>query len=291
MSFSRRQFLSGVSAATIGGSLLGRSSFAQETKVLKPLPKVKLGKTGIETTLLGVGTGTHGGYDFLNLGQSKFVDVMLHAFESGIRYIDTAENYRTHIFLRFALQEAAKIGMKREDFYLLSKSPAKTAGAAQVVVDRYLYEMECKYIDTLLMHCMTSGDWPKTLEGVWDTFREFRKSGRVKSIGVSCHTLEALEATLTVEDIDIVLVRINPFGVNMDATPDKVVPVIQKLHDRGVGILGMKIFGEGKFTEKQERYDSLKYVMNLGCVNAMTIGFTEKSQIDETLQMVSEIQS
>ena len=291
MSFSRRQFISGVSAATLGGSLLGRVSSAQEAKELKPLPKVKLGKTGIETSLLGVGTGTRGGSDFLNMGQSKYVDVMLHAFQSGIRYIDTAENYRTHIFTRFALQEAAKAGIKREDFYLLTKSFARTAGAAQVIVDRYLYEMECRYIDTLLMHCLTTSDWPKAHEDVWDTFREFRKSGRVKSIGISVHSVEALEAALTVEDIDIVLVRINPFGVNMDATPDKVVPIVQKLHQRGVGILGMKIFGEGKFTEKQERYDSLKYVMNLGCVDSMTIGFTEKSQIDETLQMVSDIQS
>ncbi|MCL2303959.1 MAG: aldo/keto reductase [Planctomycetaceae bacterium] len=290
MSFSRRGFLSGVSAAALSASLLRRTVAQEATKELKPLPRVKIGKTGIETTLLGVGTGTRGGSDFLNMGQSKFVEVMLHAFQNGIRYIDTAENYRTHIFMRFALQEAAKAGIQREDFFLLTKSFARTAGAAKVVVDRYLYEMECKYIDTLLMHCLSNGDWPKVHEDVWDTFREFRKSGRVKSIGVSCHTFEALEATLTVEDIDVVLVRINPFGVNMDATPDKVVPVIQKLHDRGVGILGMKIYGEGKFTEKQERYDSLKYVMNLGCVDAMTIGFTEKAHVDETLQMVSEIQ-
>jgi len=288
MSFSRRQFLSGVSAATLGGSLLGHSAVAQES-VIKPLPRVKIGKTGIETSLLGVGTGTHGGNDFLNMGQSKYVDLLLHAFKNGIRYIDTAENYRTHIFTRFALRQAAEIGIKREEFFLLTKSPARTAGAAQAVVDRYLYEMECQYIDTLLMHCLTSGDWPKAHEDVWDTFRKFRESGRVKSIGISCHSLEALEAALTVEDIDVVLVRINPFGVNMDATPDQVAPVVQKLHDRGVGILGMKIYGEGKFTEKQQRYDSLKYVMNLGCVDAMTIGFTEKSHIDEALQMVSDI--
>ncbi len=292
MPFSRRQFLSGVSAAsvaaTLSGTLIPRAS-AQESKPLKPLPRVKIGKTGIETTLLGVGTGTHGGNDFLNMGQSTFVDLMVYAFQNGIRYIDTAENYRTHIFMRFALQEAAKLGIQREDFYLLTKSFARTAGAAKVIVDRYLYEMECKYIDTLLMHCLTNGDWPTAHADVWDTFREFRNSGRVKSIGVSCHTIEALEATLSVEDIDVVLVRINPFGVNMDATPDKIVPIIEKLHDRGVGILGMKIYGEGKFTDKQQRYDSLKYAMNLGCVDAMTIGFTEKTHIDETLHMVSDI--
>ena len=292
MTLSRRHFISGVSAASVAAALnpaFTSRSKAADANERKPLPRVKIGNTGIETTLLGVGSGTHGGNDFLNMGQLKFVDLMLHAFQNGIRYIDTAENYRTHIFMRFALQEAAKIGIKREDFFLLTKSFARTAGAAKVIVDRYLYEMECKYVDALLMHCLTDGNWPTVHEDVWDTLREFRKSGRVKKIGVSCHSLEALEAATTVEDIDIVLARINPFGVNMDATPDKVAPVLQKLHDRGVGVLGMKIYGEGKFTEKQQRYDSLKYVMNLGCVDAMTIGFTEKAHVDETLQMVSDI--
>lgn len=296
---SRRDFLSSVSATGLSAAALastltqtvsGQES-SESKKELKPIPRVKLGKTGIETTLLGFGSGTFGGTSFLNMGQTKFVDVMLHGIQKGIRYIDTAENYRTHIFWRFVLQEAAKLDIKREDFYLLTKSFARDSGAAKVIVDRYLYEMECKYIDSLLMHCLTHADWPKRYEGVWDTFRDFRKSGRVKSIGVSCHSLEALTACLDVEDIDIVLVRINPFGVNMDATPDKVVPVVQKLHERGVGILGMKIYGEGKFTEAQQRYDSLKYVMDLGCVDAMTIGFTEKAHIDEALKMVSDIQT
>ncbi|MGL6193313.1 MAG: hypothetical protein ACRC2T_00655, partial [Thermoguttaceae bacterium] len=71
--------------------------------------------------------------------------------------------------------------------------------------------------------------------------------------------------------------------------PEKVVAVMKKLHDRGVGVLGMKIFGEGKCDTAEMREKSLKYAMNLGCMDAMTIGFTEKSQIDETLGMISRI--
>lgn len=309
--FSRRRFIGGVSAASVAGlltvpfgnprnaaagepapGLLAHTpAMSVETTERKPLTKVKIGKTGLETTLLGVGTGTHGGNDFLNMGQNVYVDLLMHAFNSGIRYIDTAENYRTHIFTRFALKEAAKAGIKREDFFLLSKSFARTGGAAKVIVDRYLYEMECKYLDALLMHCLTEGDWPKRYREVVDVLVDERKRGRVKSIGVSVHSLQALEAALEVDELDIVLVRINPYGTNMDAAPDKVVPVIKKMHEKGLGILGMKIYGEGKFTEKEQRFESLKYAMNLGCVDAMTIGFTQKSHIDETLDMVAQIQA
>ncbi|MGL6193621.1 MAG: aldo/keto reductase, partial [Thermoguttaceae bacterium] len=231
--FSRRKFLSGATAAsitaTLGTGFQGMTALtnpqlhAAEAAERKPLPRVKIGKTGIETTLLGVGTGTFGGTSFLNMGQEKFVDLMLYAFENGIRYIDTAENYRVHIFMRFALQEAAKRGIKREDFYLLTKSFARTAGAAKVIVDRYLYEMECQYIDTLLMHCLTNGDWPTANREVFDVLLEEKKKGRIKSVGVSMHSYEALEACLEVEELDVVLVRINPFGINMDDTPEKVV--------------------------------------------------------------------
>ena len=295
--FNRRRFISGVSAATVAAAVTPSwqcltAQEAAETANRKPLPKAKIGKTGIETTILGLGTGTHGGNDFLNLGQTNFVDLLMHGVQNGIRYLDTAENYRTHIFMRFLLQEAKKIGVNRDDFYVLTKSFARTAGAAKAIVARYLYEMECGYIDTLLMHCLTEADWPTKYREVVDVLVDERdkQGSRVKSIGVSVHSLEALEACLTVDELDVILVRINPFGVNMDASADKVVPVVKKLHEKGKGILGMKIFGEGKLEESQQRYDSLKFAMGLDCVNAMTIGFTTKSQIDETLGMISKIQ-
>ena len=295
--FSRRHFISGVSAATIAAAVAQpwqrlTAQEAAKTALRKPLPKAKIGKTGIETTILGLGTGTHGGNDFINLGQTNFVDLLMHGVQNGIRYLDTAENYRTHIFMRFLLQEAKKIGVNREDFFLLTKSFARTAGAAKAIVARYLYEMECGYLDALLMHCLTERDWPTRYREVLDVLVEERdkQGSRVKNIGVSVHSLDALEACVDVDELDVVLVRINPFGVNMDASPDKVVPVVKKLHEKGKGILGMKIFGEGKLEESQQRYDSLKFAMELDCVNTMTIGFTKKSQIDETLDMISEIQ-
>jgi hypothetical protein len=58
--------------------------------------------------------------------------------------------------------------------------------------------------------------------------------------------------------------------------------------NKGRGVLGMKIFGEGAFQTPEERLESLKFVLGLGCVHAFTIGFSKIEQIDDTLKMIEE---
>jgi hypothetical protein len=108
---------------------------------------------------------------------------------------------------------------------------------------------------------------------------------------VSCHSLDAVKKCLEIDELDILLVRINPFGKDfaMDDDTDKVVPVIKALHDKGVGILGMKIFGEGRCPEASQRRESLEFIKGLGTVDAMTIGFTKIPEVHETLGMLAEI--
>ncbi|MCL2118138.1 MAG: aldo/keto reductase [Planctomycetaceae bacterium] len=249
-------------------------------------PRCKLGKTGIETSILGMGTGMSGGRPYYDMGEAAFIELMHTAFDQGVRYIDTAQNYRTHVYVQHALR-----GWNREEFFLLSKTPSGTEELVKADIGRYLYELETKYLDTVLLHCMTNGRWPEERAGAWKALQDEKKAGRVRAIGVSCHSLDAFKKCLEVDELDIVLVRINPFGKDFltDDDPDKVVPVIKALHDKGVGILGMKIFGEGRCTEASQRRESLEFVTGLGTVDAMTIGFTEIPQVRETLGMLAEI--
>lgn len=289
---SRRGFLAGTSALGVAaGMVFGRTAVAEPQTELKKffpngLPKCRLGKTGIETSILGMGTGMSGGRPYYDMGETAFVELMHHAFDQGVRYIDTAQNYRTHVYVEHALR-----GWKREDFYILTKTPSRTEETVRSDIGRFLYELSTKYLDTVLLHCMTKADWPTELAGAWNALVAEKKKGRVRSIGVSCHSFEAVRKCLEVPELDVLLVRINPFGVEykMDDTPENVVPVIKELHEKGVGVLGMKIFGEGRCKTPEERRKSLEFVTGLGCVDTMTIGFTEIPQVDETLGMLSEI--
>ena len=282
--FSRRQFLAGAGAA--GAAILtGPLGLAQDTAGtgIQGSDVVTLGKSGIETSILGIGTGTHGGREQRELGTEGFTKLVRHALDSGIRYIDTADNYRMHVFVQIALQ-----GVSRDKYFIQTKTPAKSAEVAQNDIERYRRELGVSSLDTLLVHCMKTKGWDAEMRPVMDVLYEAKEKERVRAVGVSCHGMDPLLTSTDCDWVDVHLVRVNPFGTKMDGQPDKVVAEVKKMHDRGRGVLGMKIFGETGFDSPEKRFESLKYVLGLGCVDAFTIGFTSTEQIDETMEMIAK---
>jgi len=283
---SRRDFLTGLSAAAGAATLGGHFVAAAETgaKLQSGTDLVTLGRSGLKPTLLGVGTGTVGGSQQVAMGQAEFTKMIRHALDRGLRYIDTADMYSTHLFVRLALQ-----GVPREKYFIQTKTTAKNAEVAKADIDRFLRrELKVDYIDSLLMHCMTKGSWPTDMRPVMDVLYEAKQKGRVRAVGISCHGFQPLAASLDVDWIDVQLARINPFGAKMDGPPEKVSEVLQKMHAQGRGVIGMKIYGEDGLGSREKRLQSLKYVLGLGCVDAFTIGFTNTQQIDETLELIQQ---
>ena len=98
--------------------------------------------------------------------------------------------------------------------------------------------------------------------------------------------MEPLRTAAECEWVEIDLARINPVGVEarMDGSPNEVVPCLRSMHEQGKGVIGMKILGEGTFKTAERQIESLKFVLGLGCVNAMVIGFESPEQIDQILK-------
>jgi predicted aldo/keto reductase-like oxidoreductase len=286
---TRRQFLAGTSLAASAAALGGRFAWADQevavapVKVKKGCDQVMLGDTGIQTSVLGIGTGTRGGREQRELGQEAFVRLAREAFDRGVRYIDTADMYKIHPFVGAALKQ-----MPRDKVFVQTKTRAKTADAAKADIDRFRRELGIETLDTLLIHCMTKDQWPVDMRPVIDVLLDAKEKGQVRAIGVSCHTLDALADAADCEWMDVHLVRINPFGAKMDGEPDKVTPQIKKMHQKKRGVIGMKVFGEGSFKTPEERLKSLKFVLDMGAVHAFTIGFSSAGQIDETLKMIEQ---
>jgi predicted aldo/keto reductase-like oxidoreductase len=285
---TRRDFL-GQSAAAVGalaaGGLLGRA--ADEPRKLKSAAdRVTLGRTGIKTSLLGMGTGSTGVQHSSNqvrLGQEKFNRLVRYAFDKGITYFDTADQYGSHIFLREALR-----GLPRDLLYIQTKTRAVTADQARADIQRFREELGVEYIDTLLMHCMTKDSWPTDFRPVMDALTDFKAKKWVRAVGVSCHGMDPLRTAVKSDWVEVDLARINPVGkeARMDGTPEEVVPCLRAMHEQGKGIIGMKILGEGTFKTPEERLKSLRFVLGLGCVDAMVIGFESPEQIDEITRLI-----
>ncbi len=257
-----------------------------------PFQKITLGKTGIETTLLGMGTGFNGYNRTSSITRAGVAESLIRsAYEKGIRYFDCADTYGTHPFTAAALR-----GIPRENYTVGSKMwitrggiPETERPDAEIVVDRFRKELNTDYIDLLQFHCMTAGNWTDQQKRYMDGLENLKAKKVIRAHGVSVHSFEALEAAAASPWVDVIHVRINPYGESMDRSdPALIVPVIEKMHKSGKGIIGMKLIGNGKFRNDPEKIEaSLKYVLGLGTVDMIIIGFELPEQIDNYVGRVS----
>ena len=286
---SRRDFLSRTAAATGAAALAGRWTAAAESakKIKSGTDLVTLGKTGIETSVLGMGTGSNGvrrSSRQLRLGQAAFTRVIRHGIDRGLRYVDAADQYGTHIFVREALK-----GVPREKLFIQTKTRALQPEVAKVDLDRFRQELGTDYIDSLLMHAMGSETWPADMRPVMDVLAEAKENKIVRAVGISCHGIAPLRASTDCDWLDTQLAPINPFGAVMDAPQDEYLQCFKALHDQGKGVIGMKLFACGRHATREERLESLKFVLGQGCVDAFPIGFESPEQIDDVLEMIKEV--
>jgi predicted aldo/keto reductase-like oxidoreductase len=293
---SRREFLAGTTA-TIGAAaiatpgLLAAEEAAAEaaaetaTKFKSGTDIVTLGKTGIKTSILGVGTGTGSGSEQARLGQEGLTKLLHEAFDRGIRYFDTAMMYQSHEMVGVALKE-----LPRDKFFVQTKINLTnpTAQSAQRSYDNVRSQLGLEQLDTVLMHCLTNGNWPRTMGPLMDLLRKEKEKGAVRAIGISMHSMAALAAIPENDFCDVCLVRVNPFRVNTDGPIETTADNLKKIKEKEIGVIGMKIYGEGRLREREQRLESLKYVLGLGTVDCFTIGFSRMEQIEETLALIDE---
>ncbi|UCG28521.1 MAG: aldo/keto reductase [Bacteroidales bacterium] len=297
MKISRRTFIN-TSITGLTGLTLYRSLFAERLihpPVKDPFELVPLGNTGIKVPLLSAGTGYRGANrqsNMTRLGKDKFEALLHYEFERGIRFFDCADTYGTHPFVANVLKPIPR------DKYILSSKiwfhsggiPEKERPDADIVINRFLKELNTDYIDLLLMHCLTQSDWPEKFEKQMEIMDRMKEKGIIRSHGISAHSLDALKACIDNPWVDFVHARINAYGDAMDdKNPDVVAGVIKKLHDQGKGIVGMKLIGNGNFRNDPEKIDkSIRYVLNLGSVDTLIIGFEKPEQVDDYTRRVEE---
>ena len=296
--FTRREFVTTLAAGT-GIVVLGKAVNAipseKKARMFDPLQTVTLGKTGIKTTLLGMGTGYSGYNRSSNITRAGVAESVIRAaWERGIRYFDCADSYGTHPFTQAALK-----GIPREKYILGTKMwvtaggiPEKERPDSAIVVDRFRKELNTDYIDLVQLHCMTTGEWSDEQKRFMDGLENLKAKNIIRAHGLSVHSFDALKVASEHPWVDVIHVRINPFGEAMDQRdPSLVVPVIEKFHKSGKGVIGMKLIGGGKLKDDPQKIDeSLKFVLGLGTVDMIIVGFEKPEQIDNYFESIKKIQ-
>jgi aryl-alcohol dehydrogenase-like predicted oxidoreductase len=289
---TRREFLKSTVAAA-GAMAAGGSIIPAQAAKRSATDWVPLGKSGVEVTRLAFGTGTFAGRVQRELGQEQFTRLVRHAYDRGIRFFETADSYRgMPQMLATALQ-----GIPRDSYKLMTKFRWREADNARATIDRFRKELNSDYFDILLLHCVRTPKWPEELKGLRDDFSEAKEKKIILAHGASCHGLLPLRAFPGNKWLDVALLRINHDGTRMDTLQGEsnekgdvkeVVSRIEAIHGQGTGVIGMKLVGEGQFTKPEDRDASIKFVMNLGTVDAVTIAYKNTAEIDEAIERINK---
>src|SRR5713226_5993405 len=285
----RREFIIGATCG-LGAAWLGSRGWTASARALPALPRkfsaadtVTLGKTGITTSRLAMGTGTVGSGHHSHqtaLGVKGLSDLLLNGHDNGLRFFDAADAYGSHPHVAEALKR-----VPRDKVTVLTKTWARDPTEARADLDRFRKELGTDYLDICLMHCLTEGDWTERYRGVMDVFSEAKEKGIIRAHGCSCHSIEALRAAAKSPWVEVDLVRINPIGSHMDADPETVVGVLREMRTAGKGVIGMKILGQGDMRNRQDV--ALKYALSLDVLDAFTIGAETKAEQEDLIHRIA----
>ena len=289
--FTRRDFLKTGMAATMLAP--GTAALARHKRLATDW--VKLGRSKVKVTRLAFGTGTFSGNVQRQLGQDEFTRLVRYAYDRGIRFFETADSYRgMSEMLAIALK-----GLPRDSYRLMTKYSTPASGDPAGKIDQFRRQLNTEYIDILLLHCLRPPTWATDYASLQDGFSLAQQKGIIAAHGASIHGLPALRTIPGNKWLEIAMIRMNHNGTRMD-TPEmrdtnqlgnveEVVAHTRQVHKQGMGVISMKLVGEGRFKTAQERDAAMKFAMNLGCVDSVTIGFKNTAEIDEAIERMNRV--
>src|ERR1017187_9125448 len=222
---NRREFLQRSLAL---GAVAAYSVSAWPAKARHANDVIELGPGKIKVSRMAIGTGSFGGGHSSNqmrkLGASGVADLWWDGYDHGVFFWDSADSYGSHAAIKLALKK-----IPREKITILTKSDASAADKMKADLDRFRQEMGTDYIDIVLLHGRMEPQWDQKAKGAMDVLSEAKEKKLVRSVGISCHSVEAMKVASKSPWLDICMARINPAGVRMDAPTETVLPLLAAL--------------------------------------------------------------
>ncbi|HEY6272976.1 MAG TPA: aldo/keto reductase [Terriglobales bacterium] len=287
--YSRRDFLkTGLAAAALAGAESLPLRAARETAT----DWVTLGKSGVKVTRLAFGTGTMSGQVQRDLGQDQFTRLVLYAYDHGIRFFETAESYsEMHGMLGVALK-----GIPRDSYRLMSKVTTREGVDPQQKIDELRKLANTEYFDVMLLHWQHTATWPTDSLRWQDGISEAQARHAVVGHGASVHGLPALRQFPGNDWLQVAMIRMNQKGVRMDAEDyntgglgnvSEVVTHVKQVRKDGMGVISMKLVGEGAFKTREDRQAAMKFAFRSAGVDSVTVGYKNTAEIDEAIENVN----
>ncbi len=283
--YSRRDFLKTGLAA---GALAGIGNLPVRAAASPATEWVTLGKSGVKVTRLAFGTGSLGGRTQRDLGQDEFTRLVRYSYDRGIRFFETAESYgEMHKMLGIALK-----GIPRDTYRLMSKVTTHDGVNPQEKIDELRTLARTEYFDIMLLHFQHVATWPTDTVRWQDGILEAKSKKALVGYGASVHGLPALRQFPGNKWLEVAMIRMNHKGTKMDAEDyntngagdvNEVVTHVKQVRAEGMGVISMKLVGEGAFTRREDRQAAMRYAFRNAGVDSVTVGFKNTAEIDEAI--------
>jgi len=251
---------------------------------------VTLGKSGVKVTRLALGTGTHSGQVQRDMGQEQFTRMVRYAYDRGIRFFETSESYGDmHRMLGIALK-----GLPRDSYRLMSKITTYNHDGVdpQAKLDELRKLAQTDYFDIMLLHWQHTPNWPTETARWQDGLLEAQSKKVIIGRGASVHGLPALRKFPGNQFLQIAMIRMNHKGTIMDGEDfnasqgnvPEVVEHVKQVKSDGMGVISMKLVGEGRFTTREDRQAAMKFAFNNAGVDSVTVGYKNTAEVDEAIE-------
>jgi len=282
--YSRRDFLkTGVAAGTLAS--VGTPLLAEKRTALD---KVTLGKSGVQVTRLAFGTGSNNGHVQYSLGQKDFSKLVAYAYERGIRFFETAEAYMTPAMLGEALKP-----YPRDSYVVMTKVTTNRQADPQQRFEDMLRTSKTDYFDIMLLHWQHDGNWVEESKRWQEGIDQAQAKKTIRSRGASVHGLPALRLMPGNPWLQVAMIRMNHNGTVMDGpsytdnhNPDNVPEVVKHVHQvkqDGMGVVSMKLVGDGAFTRHEDRVAAMRFAFQNAKIDCATVGFKSNQEVDEAI--------
>jgi len=285
MDLSRRQFIQAAAAGAAVAPALGASDASK-------LPTRPFGKTGLEVSILGFGSGSR----FLMYDEDRALEALTRALSLGISYIDTAHNYGDG-------KSEERIGRIlpewRDKVTVATKLAARDGDGARRQLELSLKRLRTDRLDVVHIHALSGPEDLARIEapgGVLEALYKARDEKVVRAVGISCHAAPAaLKTALERHDFDATQMALNAAMARMadgkggmKATPmaeggfeELALPVAAR---KGLGVIAMKVFAQEQILDAAPVEKLLAYALSLP-VSLASLGMPKLEFIDRNVEL------
>ncbi len=246
--------------------------------------KNNLGKTGLEVTELCFGVLPMGPNQF-GLSPQEGADLIVEAVLGGVNFLDTAQSYRTYPHIRGALD---RLRSKGSDVIISTKSAATSYGDMERAVLEARKALDRDVIDIFLLHAArVDRKVFQERQGALDCLCDMKGRGLVRAVGISTHSVDVVQASASMDAMDVVFPIINVAGLGiLHGSREDMEIAIKDASEAGKGLFAMKALGGGNLLG--DRKGALEYVRNLPGISSVAIGMVRRDELEMNLMLFND---